>query len=61
MFALADGSVRFVGDDVEVRPCSLGGVHCYDIFGGGDPRYEPVYGVYNRLARRNDGFTLAMP
>jgi len=60
-FALADGSVRFIADTIEVRPCSLGGFNCWDIFNPGDIRYEPVYGVYHRLARRNDGFTFAMP
>lgn len=64
-FALADASVRFISDTVEFRPCSrsVDGAtrHCYDDFPRGDPRWEPVFGVYQRLARRNDGFTLSMP
>jgi prepilin-type N-terminal cleavage/methylation domain-containing protein/prepilin-type processing-associated H-X9-DG protein len=60
-FALADASVRFIGDTVEVRPCQLGGVRCWDIFNPGDQRYEAIYGVYNRLARRNDGFPVEIP
>jgi len=61
MFALADASCRFIGDDVEVRPCVLGGRRCYDIFSPGDDRYERVYGVYNRLSRRNDGLVVNLP
>ncbi len=60
MFALADGSCRFISDTIEVRPCSLGGVSCWNFFRPGDARYEPVYGVYHRLARRNDGFTFSL-
>jgi prepilin-type processing-associated H-X9-DG protein len=66
-FALADGSVRFIHNDVEVRPCKLdtngdGTVeNCFDWFNPGNDLYEPVYGVYERLARRNDGFRLAVP
>ncbi len=61
MFALADGSCRFIADTIEVRPCSVGGRNCYDFFRPGDVRYEPTYGVYHRLARRNDGFPFSFP
>jgi len=61
MFALADGSVRFIMDTIEVRPCSLNGRNCWNAFQPGDERYRPVYGVYQRLARRNDGFVVEMP
>jgi prepilin-type processing-associated H-X9-DG protein len=64
-FALADGSVRFIADTIEVRPCSLnvnGAMRrCWARFTPGDVNFEPVYGVYHRLARRNDGFPFAMP
>lgn len=61
MFALADASVRFISDTIEIRPCSLNGRNCWAIFNPGDLRYEPNYGVYHRLARRNDGFSFSMP
>lgn len=64
-FAMGDGSVRFIKETIEVRPCSrtVGGRrrNCWDAFASGDSRWEPVYGVYNRLARRNDGFPFSMP
>jgi prepilin-type processing-associated H-X9-DG protein len=60
-FAMADGSVRFIGETIEIRPCSLGGQRCWDRFSPGDIRYEKVYGVYHRLARRNDGFPASLP
>ena len=61
MFAFADGSATFIYDTVEKRPCSIGGRRCYDIFSPGDDRWEPVYGVWERLARRNDGFPVTIP
>ena len=60
MFAMVDGSVRFISDTIEIRPCRLQVQgrrrNCWAIFNPGDKRWEPVYGVYHRLARRNDGF-----
>ncbi|MCA9174146.1 MAG: DUF1559 domain-containing protein [Planctomycetales bacterium] len=61
MFALADASCTFISDMVERRPCTLNGRNCYDIFNPGDVRWEPVYGVYERLSRRNDGFPVSIP
>jgi hypothetical protein len=61
LFALADGSVRFISDTIEVRPCSLNGFSCWNAFQPGNPNYEPLYGVYQRLARRNDGFAVDIP
>ncbi|MFP6676567.1 MAG: DUF1559 domain-containing protein [Pirellulaceae bacterium] len=60
-FALADASGRFIADSIEVRPCSLGAERCWNRFSPGDSRYEKVYGVYHRLARRNDGFPASLP
>jgi prepilin-type processing-associated H-X9-DG protein len=67
-FALADGSVRFVSDTIEFRgsppncTATVGGKarHCYDNFTPGNPNWEPVFGVYQRLGRRNDGFVVKM-
>jgi prepilin-type processing-associated H-X9-DG protein len=61
MFAMADGSCRFIADTIEIRPCRLNGRNCWAIFSPGDTRWEPTYGVYHRLARRNDGFPFSMP
>ena len=57
-FALVDGSVRWVSDSIEFRACSRNGVNCWNAFDPGDARYEPVYGVYKRLGRRNDGLPI---
>jgi prepilin-type N-terminal cleavage/methylation domain-containing protein/prepilin-type processing-associated H-X9-DG protein len=61
-FALADGSVRFVSNNIEFKPgsgrCADGSATCnnYDAHVPRDPRYVPIYSVYTRLGRRNDGF-----
>jgi len=62
-FALCDGSVRFVTNNIEFKPgsgtCAGGGTcHNYDPHQPRDPKYAPVYSVYTRLGRRNDGFPI---
>ncbi|MEO2018120.1 MAG: DUF1559 domain-containing protein [Fuerstiella sp.] len=61
-FALADGSVRFVSENIEfVDNCvqNAGGRRCvWQRFDAGDARWEPAFFVYNRLSRRNDGFPI---
>jgi prepilin-type N-terminal cleavage/methylation domain-containing protein/prepilin-type processing-associated H-X9-DG protein len=54
-FALCDGSVRFIINNIEFKPAT-GALHDYDIHLPKDPRYTNVYSVYSRLGRRNDGF-----
>lgn len=73
-FALADASVRFISDSVEFRGTPPDGCanidgrnRCvYDSqsqnnFSPGHPSWEPLFGVYKRLGRRNDGYPVAMP
>jgi prepilin-type N-terminal cleavage/methylation domain-containing protein/prepilin-type processing-associated H-X9-DG protein len=68
-FALADASVRFISDTIEFRGsppnccANVGGANrcCYDNFTPGDRNFEPVFGVYQRLGRRNDGFVVNIP
>ena len=68
-FALADASVRFIADTIEFRGsppnccADVGGATrcCYDRFGPGDRNCESVFGVYQRLGRRNDGFAVNVP
>jgi prepilin-type processing-associated H-X9-DG protein len=60
-FALADGSVRFVSNNIEYKLGSGTGVsgtarHNYDVHAPRNPEWAPVYSVYSRLGRRNDGF-----
>jgi prepilin-type processing-associated H-X9-DG protein len=59
-FALADGSVRFIINNIEFRPFVAGAArHDYDFHIPKDKNYDPtsgVYSVYSRLGRRNDGF-----
>ncbi len=62
-FALADGSVRFISENIEfVDGCAndAGGVcrWVWQRFDPGDPRWENAFNVYNRLSRRNDGFPI---
>lgn len=62
-FALGDGSVRFVNNNIEFKPGSgtcAGGGTCndYDVHQPRDPKYLPIYSVYSRLGRRNDGFPI---
>jgi prepilin-type N-terminal cleavage/methylation domain-containing protein/prepilin-type processing-associated H-X9-DG protein len=54
-FALADGSVRFVSNNIEFKP-DTGPLHDWDAHMPRDQRYTNVYSVYSRLGRRNDGF-----
>jgi prepilin-type N-terminal cleavage/methylation domain-containing protein/prepilin-type processing-associated H-X9-DG protein len=60
-FALCDGSVRFVNNNIEFKlgtGVNVGGavLNDYDVHQPRDPRYTNVYSVYSRLGRRNDGF-----
>jgi prepilin-type N-terminal cleavage/methylation domain-containing protein/prepilin-type processing-associated H-X9-DG protein len=62
-FALGDGSVRFVSNNIEFKsgtapgPCNANGVcNIANAHQPRDPNYMPVYSVYSRLGRRNDGF-----
>jgi prepilin-type N-terminal cleavage/methylation domain-containing protein/prepilin-type processing-associated H-X9-DG protein len=62
-FALGDGSVRFVNNNIEFKPgtgtCAGGGTcNDFDVHQPRDPKYLPIYSVYSRLGRRNDGFPL---
>jgi prepilin-type processing-associated H-X9-DG protein len=60
-FALCDGSVRFVSQNIEFKP-SIGIGRSgqlrstFDAHLPKSPEHEPVYSVYSRLGRRNDGF-----
>jgi prepilin-type N-terminal cleavage/methylation domain-containing protein/prepilin-type processing-associated H-X9-DG protein len=60
-FALADGSVRFVSNNIEYkvgtgRGLSGATVNTFDAHSPRNPEYAPIYSVYSRLGRRNDGF-----
>jgi prepilin-type processing-associated H-X9-DG protein len=62
-FALGDGSVRFVSNNIQYSPgsgtCASGGTcNNYDVHQPHDPKWAPVYSVYSRLGRRNDGFPI---
>lgn len=62
-FALADGSVRFVSNNIEFKPGSGRGLsgttrNNYDVHSKGNPEWAPIYSVYTRLGRRNDGFSV---
>ena len=56
-FALCDGSVRFITNNIEFKP-DVGPLHDYDAHIPKSPNYANVYSVYSRLGRRNDGFPL---
>lgn len=60
-FALADGSVRFVSNNIEFKTGSGRGLsgatrNNYDVHSPRNPDWAPIYSVYSRLGRRNDGF-----
>jgi len=60
-FALADGSVRFVSNNIQYTVGSGKGAsgttrHNYDPHSPRNPEWAPIYSVYSRLGRRNDGF-----
>ncbi len=62
-FALADGSVRFVNNNIQFMlgtGVTVAGttLNDYDVHQPHDPRYLNVYSVYTRLGRRNDGFPI---
>jgi len=59
-FALCDGSVRFIINNIEFRATSANSaLHDYDVHVPRDNRYSAgVYSVYSRLGRRNDGFPI---
>lgn len=61
-FLMGDGSVRFVSENIDYgQDCKTvnGANRCVWIaFSPGDQNFEPVYSVYHRLHRRNDGFVL---
>jgi prepilin-type N-terminal cleavage/methylation domain-containing protein/prepilin-type processing-associated H-X9-DG protein len=62
-FALADGSVRYINNNIDFTP-DTGPLHDYDAHLPRDQKYNvqqspgKVYSVYSRLGRRNDGFPL---
>src|SRR5262249_35006820 len=60
-FAMADGSVRFVNKNIEFKPDGFKGLSgtarkLEDVFSPGNPEWAPIFTVYTRLGRRNDGF-----
>jgi len=62
-FALGDGSVRYVNNNIEFKlgtGVTSGGAvrNDYDVHTPRDPNYINVYSVYTRLGRRNDGFPI---
>jgi len=58
-FALCDGSVRFITNNIEYKPwVSSAALHDYDKHVPRNPNYQNIYSVYSRLMRRNDGFPL---
>lgn len=62
-FLFADGSVHFVSENIDSTPLDRGGpanTAAWDVFGPGDSRYA-WFSTYQRLARRNDGFTVSFP
>jgi len=53
--------VRFVNNNIEFKPGSGRGLsgttrNNYDVHTPRNPEWAPVYSVYTRLGRRNDGF-----
>ncbi len=58
-FALCDGSVRFITNNIDYKPWNSGApLQDYDKHTPRNPNYMNVYSVYSRLMRRNDGFPL---
>jgi prepilin-type N-terminal cleavage/methylation domain-containing protein/prepilin-type processing-associated H-X9-DG protein len=58
-FALCDGSVRFITNNIEYKPWVSGAsLQDYDKHTPHAQVYQNVYSVYSRLMRRNDGFPL---
>ena len=58
-FALCDGSVRFITNNIDYKPWNSGApLQDYDKHVPRNPNYTNVYSVYSRLMRRNDGFPL---
>lgn len=60
-FALVDGSVRFVSNNVEFKRSGVAGKsgrvrNTFDAHVPRDPDWINTYSVYQRLGRRNDGF-----
>ncbi len=55
-FSYVDGSVHFISQTIEWRRDVIGNCRVYDT-----APCEAVYGVYQRLGRRNDGFVFATP
>ena len=60
-FALCDGSVRFVSNNIEFKPGTGRGLsgttrNNYDPHSPRNPEWAQFYSVYTRLGRRNDGF-----
>ncbi len=55
-FSYADGSVHFISETIEWRQDRAGGCTVFDV-----TPCEPTYGVYQRLGRRNDGFSFETP
>jgi len=57
-FALCDGSVRFITNNIEYKPwVASAPQHDYDKHNPRATAYQSgVYSVYSRLIRRNDGF-----
>jgi prepilin-type processing-associated H-X9-DG protein len=60
-FAFCDGSVRFVSQNIQFKPSTGIGRsgatrHTFDPHLPRSPEHEPVYSVYSRLGRRNDGY-----
>jgi prepilin-type N-terminal cleavage/methylation domain-containing protein/prepilin-type processing-associated H-X9-DG protein len=60
-FALGDGSVRFVSNNIEFKANSSTAasgkvVNVWDAHTPRHPDYQNAYGVYQKLGRRNDGF-----
>jgi len=60
-FALADGSVRFVSNNIEFKTGTGPGLSgttrgTNEAHSPRNPEWAPVYSVYQRLGRRNDGF-----
>lgn len=54
-FAMVDGSVRFINENIDFSDQPVGGKNVWDIFKPGNPAYS-FFSLYTRLGRRNDGF-----
>jgi prepilin-type processing-associated H-X9-DG protein len=53
-FVFADGSVHFISETIDTKPRTVNGVNVFDP----TPNLL-VYGTYQRLGRRNDGFVVS--